>query len=171
MSKLPKWGEPSLQVKLPNTDGYVNLGVVKPDASLTRGVIPRKPRFNCEVRHSHDLEALLHPSPEDQKKMDEIRKLYMDDLSQRIREFNKRVEEFVMDALRTRVKPLLKGEITPGKIRYRNIKLLYADGGMTFVGILQRKKILYSVDGNTYDIIDYRRIDKDSIQANFVKRQ
>lgn len=171
MSKLPKWGESSFQVKLPNTDGYVNLGVVKPDASLTRGVIPRKPIFNCEVRHSHDFEALLHPSPEVQKKMDEIRKLYMDDLSQRIREFNTRVEEFVMDALRTRVKPLLKGEITPGKIRYRNIKLLYADGGMAFVGILQRKKILYSVDGNTYDIIDYRRIDKDSIQANFVKRQ
>ena len=71
MSKLLKWGEPSFQVKLPNTDGYVNLGVVKPDASLTRGVIPRKPRFNCEVLHSHDLEALLHPSPEDQKKMDE----------------------------------------------------------------------------------------------------
>ena len=97
--------------------------------------------------------------------MDEIRKLYMDDLSKRIREFNKRVEEFVMDALRTRVKPLLKGEITLGKIRYRNIKLLYADGGMSFIGILQRNKTLYCVDGETYDITDYKYVKSGEIQV------
>lgn len=170
MSKLPKWGEPIVQLKLPDMDGYVDLGVAKSDAPLSSGVIPRNLEIDGDLSHGHAIEFLLRPDPETQKKIDEFQKILMDDLQERIREFNKRVEEFIIDALRTRVKPVIKGEITPGKIRYRRLRLLYGvDYG--FIGILQRDRILYSVDGNTYDITNYQRIDEETIQANFIKRK
>lgn len=64
-------------------------------------------------------------------------------------EYVRRINEWVEDCLRTRVKPPIKGDITEGKIRWRGLSLAFGPNG-EFYGILQRRKILYSVDGNTY---------------------
>ena len=64
-------------------------------------------------------------------------------------EYVRRINEWVEDCLRTRVKPPIKGDITEGKIRWRGLSLAFGPVG-EFYGILQRRKILYSVDGNTY---------------------
>ena len=78
-------------------------------------------------------------------------------------ETRKRLEEFarkllvehalrarwIEDCMRSRVVPPIKGKITVGKIRWRGLELCFGPND-EFLGILQRRKILYGVDGNTY---------------------
>lgn len=79
------------------------------------------------------------------------------------KETRKRMEEFarkllvehacrarwIEDCMRSRVVPPIKGKITVGKIRWRGLELCFGPND-EFLGIIQRRKILYGVDGNTY---------------------
>lgn len=84
----------------------------------------------------------IKEDPETMKKMREF-------IEEMRAEYVRRISEWVEDCLRTRVKPLIKGDITEGKIRWRGLSLAFGPDG-EFYGIFQRRKILYSVDGNTY---------------------
>jgi len=84
----------------------------------------------------------IKEDPETMKKMREL-------LEEMMAEYSRRINEWVESCLRTRVKPPIKGDITEGKIRWRGLSLAWGPDGV-FYGILQRRKILYSVDGNTY---------------------
>jgi hypothetical protein len=73
-------------------------------------------------------------------------------VSQCIQEQVRSINEWIEDCLRTRVVPPIKGKVTIGKIRWRGLAVCYGPNG-DFLGILQRKRILYCVDGQTYDSI------------------
>ena len=60
----------------------------------------------------------------------------------------KAIEAWVERCLRTRVSPPIKGEITYGKIRWRGLALVFE--GKNLYGIMQHRRVLYSVDGNDY---------------------
>ena len=64
-------------------------------------------------------------------------------------EYIRKIDKWIGDCLRTRVVPPIKGEVTPGKIRWRGLELCFGPDD-EFLGIIQRRKILYGVDGNTY---------------------
>ena len=71
-------------------------------------------------------------------------------VSKCIEEQVRSINEWIEDCLHTRVVPPIKGEVTIGKIRWRGLAVCYGPNG-DFLGILQRKRILYCVDGQTYD--------------------
>ena len=79
----------------------------------------------------------------------EVRKRMEEFLEKNMAEYIKKINEWIEDCLRNRVRPPIKGEITAGKIRWRGLTLVFGQLG-EFYGILQRKRVLYSVDGNTY---------------------
>ncbi len=89
-----------------------------------------------------EIKVEIKEDPETMKKMREF-------LEKTRAEYVRRINEWIEDCLRTRVKPPIKGDITEGKIRWRGLSLAFGPVG-EFYGILQRRKILYSVDGNTY---------------------
>lgn len=155
MNEKPKFSEPSrFYLKLPETDNFVEIGLAGNGTKLMSARIPKDPKFDSGIFDTHvdEFSFLINPDPKTREGIEQLRKMWMEDIERDIREFQRHVREFVEDALRTRVKPLLKGEITPGKIRYRGLSLLYSQEEPGFYGILQRDKILYCVDGNTYDV-------------------
>lgn len=164
MSKIPKWGEPTFQFKMPGESEFTPIGRVSNCSLSAAGEIPH---IDADVikSKSHELEFLLNPDPETERKMNELRELIYKDVEKQIKEFSEKVWAFIEEALRTRVKPPIKGEITPGKIRYRGLKLLYGENAFEFIGIIQRNKTIYCVDGKTYDITKYKYEKSGEIQV------
>ena len=79
----------------------------------------------------------------------EVLETLMKEFSQYQSDMRKAMNAWIQDCVRTRVVPPIKGEITRGKVKWRGLSLCYGPDG-SFLGILQRKHTLYSVDGNTY---------------------
>ena len=162
MSKIPKWDYLSLYIKKPDTDGFTLLGQIpKKPVNLSAGRIPK---MNDEIKEDGilEFEAFLNPDPETEKKKEELLKLIYKDVEKRISD---KVWAFVEEALRTRVRPPIKGEITSGKIRHRGLRFLYGEDN-DFIGIIQRNKTIYCVDGNTYDITNYNYEKSGKIQVS-----
>lgn len=143
-------------LKLPNEDEFMRAGAPRRFPRVA-SVIPSVDEITQKA-YRKKFEFILHPSEDQKRQIEEIERIFIEELKERKKEYVKRIEGFVEDALRTRIKPLLKGEITRGKVRYRGLTLIYADDGLSFIGILQRNKTLYCVDGKTYEITDFRRV-------------
>ena len=90
------------------------------------------------------------PDDETIRRLKGLQKEMMKDINRLFNERNKAINDWIEGCLRTRVVPPIKGEITKGKVKWRGLALCYGPGH-DFLGILQRGKTLYSVDGNTYE--------------------
>ena len=164
MSKMPKWGEPSFQIKMPGESEFTPIGRVSNCRLSAAGEIQH---IDADVlkSKSHELEFLLCPDQETERKMRELQEILYKDVERQMKEYSEKIWAFIENDLRTRVKPIIKGEITAGKIRYRGLRLLYAENGYDFIGILQRNKTLYCIDGETYDITNYKYVKSGEIQV------
>ena len=59
------------------------------------------------------------------------------------------LDKWIGECMRTRVVPPIKGKVTVGKVRWRGLELCFGPDN-AFYGILQRRRTLYCIDGNTY---------------------
>ncbi len=98
--------------------------------------VPEKPlEMNLEIKMTDDAKEVLET--------------LMKEFNQYQSDMRKAMNAWIDDCVRTRVVPPIKGKITRGKVKWRGLSLCYGQDG-SFLGILQRQKTLYSVDGNTY---------------------
>lgn len=90
-------------------------------------------------------------TPQQKKEIEELQKILLEETEKMIAERNSAIEAWVEPCLRTRVNPPIRGEITKGKIKWRGLTLCWGPG-YEFLGILQKGKTLYHIDGNTYQL-------------------
>jgi hypothetical protein len=152
MKNTLKWGDPKLSVKLPSGE-YVDVG--KPIKNAPIGTV--KPvDIELERRNKLDVElsTFILQTKEEREEME---KLLAREFTTSYREFRAKVWEWCEQTMRTKVKPVIKGEITRGKIKWRGLKFIWTEDGLGFIGILQHDKVLFSPSGDTYTITDFKR--------------
>ena len=153
MKNTLKWGNPKISAKLLSVGEYVDIG--KPIKNAPIGTV--KPvDIELELRNKLDVElsAFILQTKEERE---EIEKFLAREFTTSYCEFRAKVWEWCELTMRTRVKPVIKGEITRGKIKWRGLKFIWTEGGLGFIGILQHDKVLFSPSGDTYTITDFKR--------------
>lgn len=96
-------------------------------------------------------QEIFELSPQQKKEIEELRKILSKGTEKMFDEKNRAIEAWVELCLRTRVNPPIRGEITRGKVKWRGLAICRGLN-YEFLGILQRGKTLYHIDGNTYQL-------------------
>jgi len=109
--------------------------------------------FSTSTKPEWDFTQIPNDLNLEFKMTDEQRAFFkkvQDEMFEQLELQNKAIESWVEDCVRTRVVPPIKGKITRGKVKWRGLALCWGPE-WEFLGLLQRGKTLYHVDGNTYE--------------------
>lgn len=157
------WGKPSkVFIKKPDEESFTELRIESGSFSLDRPICERTigeiPKIDAEIRYDNhvDIEAILNPSPEQQKKYEEVVNIMAQDIQAQLNEFYQKCIIIAEEIMRTVVTPPIKGKVTFGKIRYRGLRVCFGhdEEGIVFYGVLQRGKILYTPGGSKWAVVN-----------------
>ena len=150
------WGQPSkFFIKNLGEDSFTELGVVSDSVSfgepIQNHLYGEIPKICGKIRQDHELdfEAILNPSPEQQRLYEELTNIMARDIQESLNEFYRQCYNVAEVLMRTVVMPPIKGKVTIGKIRHRGLRMAFGhdSNGLVFYGLVQRGKILYTPVG------------------------
>lgn len=117
-------------------EGITHANCLKPFGELSPKMDWKQPQD-----FSFNLDIMLSESKEEMKA---IKELLYKDVEKQLGEFYAKVWEMVEHIMQNYVTPPIKGEITKGKVRWRNLQIVWqeTDSYDAFVGIRQRDMLI-----------------------------